>query len=151
MYYRTVIDIRVDGEPKGQPRARAFSYKSKATGKPSVRMYDPGTAEGWKSAIAMAAKEAGFEKAEGAVRLRAVMFFKRPKRLMRKIDPEGPIPKTTTPDPDNVLKAIMDALTQVGLWHDDRQCYDPHPTCYYAAKGETPYSLIQVHELVGGN
>jgi hypothetical protein len=42
----TPISIFVHGEPKGQPRPRAFARGG------MVRMYDPATAEGWKSAIA---------------------------------------------------------------------------------------------------
>ena len=47
----------VDGEPKGQPRHRAFAVKNKKTGSWTTRAYNPGTAEEWKSQIAIAAKE----------------------------------------------------------------------------------------------
>ncbi len=40
---------QVIGEPKGQPRGRAVSIAGHA------RVYDPKTAEGWKSLIAAAA------------------------------------------------------------------------------------------------
>jgi len=32
-------------------------------------------------------------------------------------------PKTTKPDTDNMLKALKDALTKAGWWHDDAQVW----------------------------
>ena len=50
------ITVRVYGEPKGQPRPRAFA-KPIGGGKFSARVYDAGTAEGWKSQIAQAFRQ----------------------------------------------------------------------------------------------
>jgi len=44
------IHFFVSGDPKAQPRIRAFAINGHA------RVYDPGTAEGWKSLIAVAAR-----------------------------------------------------------------------------------------------
>ena len=48
------ISFSVDGEPKAQPRPKAFARNF--GNKWQARVYDPGTAEGWKSLIAIAVK-----------------------------------------------------------------------------------------------
>ena len=45
---RLIATAFVHGEPKAQPRAKAFARNGRAG------IYDPGTAEGWKGAIAAA-------------------------------------------------------------------------------------------------
>ena len=47
----TRIAFFAAGLPKGQPRPRAFSRGGHA------RVYDPGTAEGWKASVALAARD----------------------------------------------------------------------------------------------
>lgn len=49
-----MIQFRVYGVPKGQPRPKAFARNF--GGKWQARVYDPGTAESFKSAIAAAAQ-----------------------------------------------------------------------------------------------
>ena len=46
-----MISFFVPGIPKGQPRPRAFAFHGKA------RVFDPGTAEGWKASVALAARD----------------------------------------------------------------------------------------------
>lgn len=105
----------VAGNPKGQPRPRAFVLHGHA------RVYDAHTAEGWKSLIALAVKWAGITKFEGAVYLRAEFFFSRPKSHFNKsgLKPSSPKHHTSRPDLDNLEKAAMDALTHLGAWIDD--------------------------------
>jgi len=115
------------GIPKGQPRPRAFSRGGKA------RVYDPGTAEGWKAQVALAAREAGLDGAmlDGPVSVRVDFFMPRPKRLK-----EGaPLDHTGKPDLDNLAKAVLDCLTQIGAWGDDAQVTELAMTKRYAAAG----------------
>ena len=51
-------ELSAPGIPKGQPRPRAFSRNGHA------RVFDPGTAEGWKSAVAVAAQDLHRERIE---------------------------------------------------------------------------------------
>ena len=123
------IEFFAHGLPKGQPRARAFAIKGK------VRMYDPGTAEGWKSAVAEAARPYINAFAVGPVRLTIVFEFPRPKSHKRKngdLRPDRPIFHTAKPDCDNAAKALMDALTQIGVWTDDAQVAELCVTKKYA-------------------
>lgn len=106
------------GEPKGQPRARAFARGG------MVRMYDPGTAEAWKSQVAIAWNQSKNKQTyEGPVKLTLSFWFKRPKAHYRKsgLKPDAPDWHAGKPDADNAAKAVMDALTQLGAWRDDSQ------------------------------
>ena len=113
------IQLFVKGEPKGQPRARAFARGG------MVRMYDPGTAEGWKSAIADEWRRSApaMPKIETAVSLTLVFFMPRPKSHFNKngLKPAAPNWFEKKPDSDNLAKAVMDCLTQLGIWQDDDQ------------------------------
>ena len=108
-----------DGDPKGQPRPRAFARGGKA------RVYDPGTAEGFKGSVAVAAKLAGLSgrNIDGPISVRLIAFFRRPKAHYRKTGLRGDAPKfhTSKPDTDNLAKAVLDALTVIGSWGDDAQ------------------------------
>lgn len=111
------ISFFVPGEPKGQPRPRAFAFHGKA------RVFDPGTAEHWKSQIALAAKQKLKTPFAGPVRLDLTFYFPRPKKHYKRdvLRPDAPGYQTTKPDADNLAKAVMDALTTLGAWKDDTQ------------------------------
>lgn len=129
----------VYGDPKGQPRPRAFSRGGKA------RVYDPGTAEGWKGQIALAAREyLPAQPIDVPVRVAVTFYFPRPARLLRKKDPDGFIPHTAKPDADNVAKAVLDCLTTVGMWRDDALVMSLVAEKFYAARGKPSGALIQI-------
>lgn len=106
------------GDPKGQPRPRAFSRGG------MTRMYDPGTAEGWKGQIAAAAmphKPAA--QLEGPLHVTLLFRFARPKSHWSKkgLKPTAPEYHTSKPDADNLAKAVLDCITQLRFWRDDAQ------------------------------
>lgn len=106
----------IHGIPKGQPRPRAFARNGKA------RVYDPATAESWKSAIACELREKFTEPFERRVRLNLVFILPRPKSHYRKngeLKPDQQLAHTNKPDLDNLAKAVLDACTTIGLWQDD--------------------------------
>jgi Holliday junction resolvase RusA-like endonuclease len=120
------ISFTVEGNPKGQPRARAF-YKPGL----GVRMYDAGTAEGWKGLIAVAAREhIPAKPLEGPLNVSIKFFFERPKSHYRtgkhsgELRPDAPIWHASKPDRDNAEKAVLDCLTTIGMWKDDCQVCD---------------------------
>jgi len=120
-----VLQFSVRGEPKGQPRPRAF----RAGGR--IRVYDPGTAENWKSAIAQGAcgKDGRplVQFGDDAVAVTLVLVFPRPRSHYRtgarssELRSNAPVLHSQKPDADNVAKAALDALTGIGLWRDDSQ------------------------------
>ena len=116
----SIIEIRVFGDPKAQPRVKSrVFFKS---GKAISGVYTPSGANGWKEAIAIAAMaDHPFPPLAGPLRMDVTFYFARPKRLLRKKDPDGPIWHTDKPDRDNLDKCVLDTLTACGYWHDDRQ------------------------------
>lgn len=114
----TSYTILVQAEPKGQPRARAkFGGKG---------VYNPSTADGFKSAIMAAAHtQKPLEPILGPVRMTLVVRFPRPKshygtgKRAGVLKPNAPKWHTSKPDRDNVEKVVLDALTRVGFWRDD--------------------------------
>jgi Holliday junction resolvase RusA-like endonuclease len=133
--------IRIDGIPKGQPRPRAFAVGGKA------HVYNPGTAENWKSQIALAFRDFARKPITGPVSLAVSFYMPRPKRLMRKKDPDGMMLHTAKPDIDNLLKAVMDALTTIGVWHDDTQVVSVSASKNYCEKDGKPGAMIGIKEI----
>ena len=110
---------RVNGLPKGQPRARAFVRGGRAA------VYDPGTAEGWKSCIAMACRELEGRGLADPLSVSISFFMPRPKHHFStsgQIRPNAPkLYHAQKPDADNLAKAMLDALTGIRAWMDDDQ------------------------------
>jgi len=122
----------VDGKPRATPRTKAFR-KGRHAG-----VYTPDTADDWKMLVAMAAKPLLPETPlEGPLSVAITFIFPRPKRLCRKKDPTGPIPMPSKPDRDNCEKAILDMLSNIGMWKDDAQvCDGPVRKFYHAIDGK---------------
>jgi crossover junction endodeoxyribonuclease RusA len=114
-----LFTIRANGSPKGQPRPRAFSRGGKAA------VYDPGTAEGWKSAVADAAKDLAGLSVLHPLSVTLTFFMPRPKRHFRTyggLKASSPVfLHDSKPDVDNLAKAVLDALTAIRVWQDDDQ------------------------------
>jgi Holliday junction resolvase RusA-like endonuclease len=116
------IQFFVAGTPKPQPRPRAFAFNGHA------RVYDAGTAEGWKSLIAVAAKEClPAEPITGPVELTVEFYMPRPKSHHTgkgKIKhAHEDIRHTQKPDTDNLVKAVKDCLSTLRMWKDDSQVW----------------------------
>ena len=127
----TPLAFFVEGQPKGQPRPKAVNRGRHAG------VYDPGTADGWKSCVRDTAR--GYRSDEPiatpmSVSLRFVM--PRPKTKFRKRDGDGRQPHTSTPDADNLAKAVLDALTDIGFLSDDALVWSLSIEKWYAGVGE---------------
>jgi len=111
------------GLPKGQPRAKAVRFGNRA------RVYDPGTADSWKAAVKLASKEAGVSGLHTThpIALKLAFIFPRPKShhkggdFAKPVKDAAPRCHVAKPDTDNAAKAVMDALTDCGVWRDDSQ------------------------------
>jgi Holliday junction resolvase RusA-like endonuclease len=122
----STISFFVSGEPKAQPRPKAFARNF--GGKWMARVYTPGSAEYWKSQIAIAAKPfLPTVPFAGPIKLSQVYYFARPKSHYRTgknaslLRPDAPVDHESKPDCENLQKATQDALTQLGFWRDDSQ------------------------------
>jgi Holliday junction resolvase RusA-like endonuclease len=140
------ISFRAFGIPKGQPRPKAFARKF--GDKWQARVYDPGTAEAFKCAIASAAQHCRPETPIlGPVRLTLHFFFPRLKGHFRSngtVKELAPSWHTVKPDADNCTKAVKDALTALGFWHDDAQVCDERALKAY---GEQPGVFVAIETL----
>ena len=114
-----LISTYVIGLPKGQPRAKACRRGAFAG------VYDPGTADGWKLLVRHEVSKAWDRvRIDGPVKLALKFNFPRPKSHHRsngELKPAAPNVHTAKPDCDNAAKAVMDALTNLGVWKDDSQ------------------------------
>ena len=114
--YRAIIEA--DGDPVAQPRAKAFSKV--VGGRAITRMYTPCGADGWKSRVWAACREkAPQAPIDAPVGVVIELWFERPKRLLGKSSPRGPVWCGAKPDIDNAEKAVLDAMSEAGIWTDD--------------------------------
>lgn len=129
--------FEVEGDPKGQPRPRAFARNGVA------RVYDPGTAEGWKGAIALAARPHRPPVPFGeALRLTADFRFHRPRRLDSRKNAGRHFIHVSKPDLDNALKAVMDCLCELRFFRDDAQIAEIYAAKSYATTGGNVGAII---------
>lgn len=116
---RCIAYAKVTGLPKAQPRARVISRGGKTWGYTK----DNGVKE-WKGRIRYELKRGwdGVQRA-GAV---SVLLSYQLARPMAHIGSQGlkrgaPEDHIVKPDLDNLDKAVLDAITELGLWKDDSQ------------------------------
>lgn len=143
------FEIVVRGTPMAQPRVRARVVAPR-NGRAFAAFYTPKVADGFRAELVLRARaSAGFPRTpwEGPVRLEVDLYFERPRRLCRRGDPEGAVPHDAKPDRDNVEKAVMDALTESGLWGDDCQVCAGEVRKWYAAKGCGPGTVVRAERI----
>ena len=141
------VSFFANGDPKGQPRPRAFARNF--GGKWQARVYDAGTAEAWKGAIASAAQPF-LTMFEGPVALNIRLDFKRPKVHLRsngQVKESSPLWHTSKPDCDNAAKAVMDAIMQLGFVRDDAQIVRLDIRKTYCLEGCLPGGRIEICEV----
>jgi len=131
---RELLSFWCDGLPVAQPRVKATSFGG------FTRVYNPSTAKGWKTVVTIAAKGSWkCEPFEGPLCVDLTFWFPRPqshyKGKAKVLRPSAPIWHTTKPDRDNLDKAVMDALTQAGIWRDDKQVCDGRIRKMYCEPG----------------
>jgi len=135
----------VPGVPVPQPRARITTRGKFA------HAYVPKDhpVHEWRKAVAQAALDAanGQRFGKGLIRFRAVYFFPRPKSHLDKNGQAKPAFVDAIPprDLDNLNKAVWDALTDAGIWDDDKQVWDSHETkIWIDALHDQPGAIITI-------
>jgi Holliday junction resolvase RusA-like endonuclease len=116
-----VFDFFVEGIPKAQPRARAYSRGG------HIRMYNPDGADKWKTAVKAQSNFKGCTIID-PIELHLEFKINRPKSHYKS---NGQLKITSPrilhdqkPDADNLAKAVMDALSETKIWDDDDQVCD---------------------------
>ena len=110
---KTLYNVFVNGLPKAQPRPRMTARD---------HVYNPGSANAWKDAVCaeFLSCRRGSPTAH-PVRLGVKFFLPYPARAKGK---ERDAPHAKKPDLDNLLKAVMDAMSMAGVWEDDSRVYE---------------------------
>ena len=123
----TELRFWIPGDPKGQPRPRAFARRMGA--KFVARMYDSDAADAWKAAVDAQLVEIdrthSLEPFAGRCSVILQFYFQRPKSHLRTngmVKDSAPGSHTSKPDLDNLAKLVLDRITRNGLfWGDDAQ------------------------------
>jgi len=119
---KVAYSLFVRGIPKAQPRPRVSA---------SGHVYNPGSADAWKEEIKATFLPVRKPTITGPVRLTVRFSLPAPKGM--KVTGFA-TPHAKKPDTDNLLKAVMDAMTETGIWKDDAQVFETAAGKYYAGK-----------------
>jgi len=122
----STLAFTVTGEPKGQPRPRAFARKM---GNVHVaRFYDSDVADAWKQAVRRALfetlEQTRWELTLAQVSVLITFAMPRPKSHSgaKGLKPSAPVAHVGKPDVDNLAKLILDQITRSEcVWRDDSQ------------------------------
>ena len=122
---KTEYRVFVKGIPKAQPRPRLAR---------NGHAYNPNSAAEWKDEIkaAFLAQKRG-ETITTPVHLRVYFFMPVPKGMKIERKNDRYVPYISKPDTDNLLKAVMDSLTQIGVWKDDSLAFWTEAAKFYAS------------------
>lgn len=142
----STLTFQVTGEPKGQPRPRAFARKMGSVH--VARFYDSDVADVWKSAVQIALlemlKQTRWELTLGPVSVSLTFAMPRPKSHFgaKGLKPSAPVAHVGKPDVDNLAKLILDQLTRSGnVWRDDSQVVSLTVHKFYAVGAEQGCSV----------
>lgn len=142
----STLTFQVAGEPKGQPRPRAFARKMGAVH--VARFYDSDVADVWKRQVMLAIIEAAnahkwaLQWGPVAVELRFAM--PRPKSHFgaKGLKPSAPEFHTQKSDLDNLEKLCLDQITRSGrIWRDDSQVVSMRSDKFWATGAEQGCSV----------
>jgi Holliday junction resolvase RusA-like endonuclease len=137
------LKLTVYTVPVAQPRQRMTIVAG------HVHNYTPADSpvNTYKADLRRAVRDAGLSQViDAPVRLTWRAYLPRPKRLMRRSDPDGPVPHTSKPDLDNIAKATRDALNRLA-WRDDSLLYEETGAKYYCEKDGLPRVELEIEEL----
>lgn len=150
----STLTFTVRGEPKGQPRPRAFARKMGAIH--VARFYDSDVADAWKRAVYLgvieAANKAGWRVTTGSVAVTLRFAMPRPKSHFgaKGLKPSAPQDHVSKPDIDNLFKLAGDQITKTGrVWRDDSQVVEMHVVKGWAFEQESG-CVVQIALASGG-
>lgn len=134
MSARLVAEFEVDGVPVAQGSKSGYVVGKRAVVTDSNRA----VLKPWRSQIAAAAQAAhAGDRIEGPVLLVVEFRFVRPKSVKR----EWPSVK---PDIDKLERALLDGITDSGIWRDDAQVVEIRSSKLYA---DRPGIWVQIGEF----
>lgn len=137
------INYTVVGIPKPQARPKVF-HRTLKSGKPFVSTYSPKS--DWFHLVyteSLKIKNSLKNRLVGALELNLTFCMPIPKSISKK-KREQLHYVTKKPDVDNLAKAVMDAINQVGIWEDDSQVSRLVVGKIYS---EEPRCIISIREI----
>ena len=142
----STLIFQVTGEPKGQPRPRAFARKM---GNVHVaRFYDSDVADAWKRAVSLgivqAAIRSGWQLTQGPIAVELRFAMPRPKSHFgaKGLKPSAPHFHVGKPDCDNLAKLVFDQATRTDrIWRDDSQVVSLRCDKFWAVGNEQGVSV----------
>ncbi len=143
----STLAFTVAGEPKGQPRPRAFARKM---GNVHVaRFYDSDVADEWKRAVQIVVLDAAivhkWPLTLGPVAISMCFSLPRPKSHFgaKGLKASAPVHHSGKPDVDNLAKLVMDQITKSGrVWRDDSQVVSLTAHKIWASGNESGCSVL---------
>lgn len=127
--------LSVVGLPDGQKRPRGFQRGGR------IIFWSPTSA--WRELVYGRALESRpTVPFDGPLQLKTIFYFPRPESIKKSV-----VWKSTKPDLDNLLKAVMDALTQARWWKDDGRVARVVMEKRFVGDGEASGALIEVAAL----
>ena len=138
------FDCLVPGPPIGKGRPRAAKMGG------HVRLYPPKKTDDWERSSALIMRNAWMRApSDDLCKAEIVAVFSRPKRLLRKKDPEARMWHGSKPDIDNVAKSVLDSLVMAGVIRDDTQVVFLTARSVYASKSEGPCVEVKLSSIDG--
>jgi len=108
--------------------------------------FTPARVRSYEAKVAACAQAAGVEPLSGPIALTIGFYLPRPKRLLRRKDPDRALPCDRRPDLDNLVKAIKDGLGGVA-YADDGQVAQVLATKLYHERGGVPRVEIEIRRM----
>ena len=134
--------VEIPGAPIGKGRPRGTSAGG------DVRLYTPKKTADWERSAAMVMTSV-WRKAplDEPVEVQIAAFSHRPKRLLRRKDPDHVIYKTSKPDADNICKCALDALVMAGVLRDDSLVVKVTILDFYAERDRGPRLCLRMRPV----
>ena len=118
------LQFEVPGVPQPQGSTRSFARGGKV-----VTTSDNPQLRPWRDAVCWHARQAmaGRTQFDGPVVVSAIFWLPRPAghfgsgRNVAQLRPSAPIHPAVKPDLDKLLRAVLDAFSEAGVWRDDAQ------------------------------
>ena len=147
----STLAFTITGEPKGQPRPRAFARKMGAIH--VARFYDSDVADDWKRAVQIVVLDAAIVHkwllTLGPVAISMCFSLPRPKSHFgaKGLKASAPLHHSGKPDVDNLAKLVMDQITKSGrIWKDDSQVVSLTAHKIWASGNESGCSVLIAEE-----
>lgn len=137
--------IIIPGTPPLWRRARVQRTRR------GVRHFTDATTDADEDRVSLFARAARLPRLDGPVEVTIDAVWSRPARCPDAVPTSWAtgerVRRPSTPDADNVAKAILDGLTRSGIWADDCIADIGHVRRWYAARGEEPHTEVTVRRV----